>query len=658
MDKERIVARFEKGKPADPTQNMSPEQAAKWREMNEEHKDKFKTASSMNEWLVKDYPILQSRQSEYYIQKELPRIIGKSGFIRRVRPKVRVWDYDVRQVTGSETRVDIKVEIKFEGLEVEWDRGDEELRAFFTIWEERGKAKAECRFSTSRHKLMIDSGSEIVRVREGDPDRVFKELVKEVGLFLNDRLKDARKKAERKLAVDKSAATTPTLKSVATRDCKLISRMVSERMQVDWVTSPRSEEYQRYEKEEGFHEFKLPRAKKELAEINDIIEEATTRLVRRLIGFERGSMQEFDELGYDVKLGKVTPVFGARDWADYDFRQKVTITDKVMGGTQTLDLTWGFRDFVRMSDRGGWTSFDSDGSDGQLTFIRMALYVKDRMHKQDWPRFLEWRKEKMEEKGYKAASTTADEELVGRFEEGKPADPTKNMSPEDAKKWREEHQKNKDKFKKKAESVVGRYLESARRPRSTPERHQLKILIDTVKNPLKGKFLGGPTAEEAEETLREEFDYSDAEIRRLKTAGFSYATDRMSVLFVEGRKPVPFNIDTIRAINRTEVPVIGDDGEIHDVFVKVIGNQYSGPLTYNQEQMGMRRETRVDLQIPVDEGGTVDTAERTVLAEMAKLGKKFGFTVEPVRMGYKPKTRTVSRFKKVRRPSKKFPFMA
>lgn len=34
-----------------------------------------------------------------------------------------------------------------------------------------------------------------------------------------------------------------------------------------------------------------------------------------------------------------------------------------------------------------------------------------------------------------------------RFEEGKPADPTENMSPEDAKTWKEEHDKNKDQFK-------------------------------------------------------------------------------------------------------------------------------------------------------------------------------------------------------------------
>ena len=35
-------SRFEQGKPADPTENMSPEQAAQWKSENEKHKDKFK----------------------------------------------------------------------------------------------------------------------------------------------------------------------------------------------------------------------------------------------------------------------------------------------------------------------------------------------------------------------------------------------------------------------------------------------------------------------------------------------------------------------------------------------------------------------------------------------------------------------------------------
>lgn len=45
------------------------------------------------------------------------------------------------------------------------------------------------------------------------------------------------------------------------------------------------------------------------------------------------------------------------------------------------------------------------------------------------------------------AGQQKDDDKQSRFEEGKPADPTENMSPEDAKKWKEEHDKNKDKFK-------------------------------------------------------------------------------------------------------------------------------------------------------------------------------------------------------------------
>jgi hypothetical protein len=48
----------------------------------------------------------------------------------------------------------------------------------------------------------------------------------------------------------------------------------------------------------------------------------------------------------------------------------------------------------------------------------------------------------------------SDEDKQSRFEEGQPADPTENMSPEDAKKWKAEHAKNKDKFKGAAGSFT------------------------------------------------------------------------------------------------------------------------------------------------------------------------------------------------------------
>lgn len=37
-------SRFEEGKPADPTENMSPEDAAEWKKQNDKNKDKFKSA--------------------------------------------------------------------------------------------------------------------------------------------------------------------------------------------------------------------------------------------------------------------------------------------------------------------------------------------------------------------------------------------------------------------------------------------------------------------------------------------------------------------------------------------------------------------------------------------------------------------------------------
>lgn len=48
----------------------------------------------------------------------------------------------------------------------------------------------------------------------------------------------------------------------------------------------------------------------------------------------------------------------------------------------------------------------------------------------------------------------ASDEKEGKFEEGKPADPTENMSPEDAAEWEKQNEANKDKFKKDALAYV------------------------------------------------------------------------------------------------------------------------------------------------------------------------------------------------------------
>lgn len=196
-----------------------------------------------------------------------------------------------------------------------------------------------------------------------------------------------------------TATNYPELKSVPGSDCKLIDTIVSSRTQIDWITDPRDEQYRQEAQQEGFREFRLPRLQKQFKELNDIINEASNRILYRLIKFEKAGLAEFTELGYDVKLGKIVSMMASSpDWADYDFKQDVVVKDKVFGHTDVRHLTWGFRSYVTLSDTSGWTNFASDSSrDADRTFAEMVLIMRERQHA--WGPFVEWRKKKMAEKG-------------------------------------------------------------------------------------------------------------------------------------------------------------------------------------------------------------------------------------------------------------------
>ena len=47
LSAENVLSRFEEGKPADPTENMSPEDKAEWEKQNDLHKDEFKSAGKI-----------------------------------------------------------------------------------------------------------------------------------------------------------------------------------------------------------------------------------------------------------------------------------------------------------------------------------------------------------------------------------------------------------------------------------------------------------------------------------------------------------------------------------------------------------------------------------------------------------------------------------
>ena len=95
-----ITARFEAGKTADPTQHMSEEDAQKWKDMNDKHKDKFKKKAAWMEWRkyendpvevatergTKVYPNLAAVQEDY---PNLDPAKGGDGFHWAMRGEVK-----------------------------------------------------------------------------------------------------------------------------------------------------------------------------------------------------------------------------------------------------------------------------------------------------------------------------------------------------------------------------------------------------------------------------------------------------------------------------------------------------------------------------------------------------------------------------------------
>jgi len=120
-----------------------------------------------------------------------------------------------------------------------------------------------------------------------------------------------------------------------------------------------------------------------------------------------------------------------------------------------------------------------------------------------------------------------------------------------------------------------------------------------------------------------------------KVGGFGYTPEVIQVLFVPARKPVPFNIDTIEAINKIWVPTRGDDGREHLVDLRV-QDQRSGPIVPRiQEEQGLRRETLVWVSVP-------KTSVREAFKALQDVGRDFGFKVERATSSTKPGVRKLA----------------
>ena len=117
--------------------------------------------------------------------------------------------------------------------------------------------------------------------------------------------------------------------------------------------------------------------------------------------------------------------------------------------------------------------------------------------------------------------------------------------------------------------------------------HEHAIAKDTVKNPLKGVFLGGPTAAQAEAKLRSRYGYSNKEISNLKggpydDTGAGHAARTQDWVDAAGGQPVASNAHAAATLasGPKSVPV-----DVHpaqssspkaDAFYKDLGGRQAG----------------------------------------------------------------------------------
>lgn len=199
----------------------------------------------------------------------------------------------------------------------------------------------------------------------------------------------------------RAAVASVPFKKVPGQDAKVVDLAILKRIQWDWVTDTRDEKYKKFSQQEGFHEYTLPRAEKQFQEANAMIEEATARLRKRVLLFEKSAISELAALGFTLKAGPLVPLYNNKNWADYDFMQKVALHDDVSNwGNPNLSLTWGFRDDVRVSSN--WTTTMSD-TDGNQTFAQIVITHALREHTDNlakWGAWVERRIQYMKEKGW------------------------------------------------------------------------------------------------------------------------------------------------------------------------------------------------------------------------------------------------------------------
>ena len=386
----RTLAKFPKGVPADPTQNMSPEDKAKWEEMNEEHGDKFKTAGGIS--------------------------------VNRMRS-------GQRQTFSSGN---VHVHVWFDEMKAQDDFGNSR-----PAWE------WEVIVTTSPDPLnMKPRGRELARETFRS---VEKKTLGMVAGAANDYIKRAlfkyRKMAAKKVVTDwmwviskdSGGGYIITLGDPKKSSSKIKARFSGKKSEVK-------------------NELKLwLRDNKNKVSPNHIIDISGMKLVpaewdQKFIDSLPEKSRKQLKLAQDLeRMRHLAGVFPPKDLPKRLTKGEFKKVEK------WVQRTPSYKDSLFTILQG--TDWEKRLR-GILQRYAEDTYGQGMMHAADWVKKFDRRtihglaKDWLEKTGKSFSfSKQSGEEIDAQFEKGVPADPTENMSPEDAAKWEAENEKNRDKFK-------------------------------------------------------------------------------------------------------------------------------------------------------------------------------------------------------------------
>jgi hypothetical protein len=467
----RKLAKFEEGTPADPTENMSPEDAAEWHQMNDEHKDNFKAAAGMYT-TVKDPNQARLAKAATAALKEIAKTLG--GQITRDKWSRGSLTHTIEGENLLADRehvqfLDWSGIVKSEHLALEMN--------FYASPKDEGdllNGGVQYTFSTMEYsdvpeiKKML-SNIHMLRAVNTDGSGVLKALAKTVGMAgeVADRVAlfgNARKRHVSEMKFAEAFLSETWQEQVKKTFPGALS--VAGRVYSDWS-------------KDGPQRGELQATLPEEAPSN------ASAIMKKLVNTTLATVQQHWGVSFEVGRARKDR---SRYWLPFMLvpslgKAAASKAAKLMARQESI--------LKKYLDEGGDARLVDDLPGDVLAALRR---VKDQETlESDVDRWFSDNK-----KARSAASALPGDEKLSRYEEGVPADPTENMSPEDKAEWEKNTDEHKDNFKsakvatdlavtKGAEAEAEKLLKEIKHAGGSGTRHYHEL---TVQFPLSGgKFL-------------------------------------------------------------------------------------------------------------------------------------------------------------------------